>query len=67
MKIDRTLLRLKMILHCRKSKQQELIAEWNRRQHGIIESSRKTYEWAIENGIAKERTSCSPTRRTNQD
>ena len=35
-------------------KQQELIAEWNRRQSGVIETSRKTYEWAIENGIAKE-------------
>ena len=32
----------------------DLIAEWNRRQQGVIETSRKTYEWAIENGIAKE-------------
>jgi len=35
-------------------KHQDLIAEWNRRQSGVIEMSRKTYEWAIENGIAKE-------------
>ena len=33
----------------------DLIAEWNRRQQGVIETSRKTYEWAIENGINKER------------
>ena len=33
---------------------QDLIAEWNRRQQGVIETSRKTYEWAIEKGIAKE-------------
>ena len=33
---------------------QDLIAEWNRRQQGVIETSRKTYEWAIANGIAKE-------------
>ena len=37
----------------------DLIAEWNRRQQGVIETSRKTYEWAIENGIAKEQISCS--------
>ena len=35
-------------------KHQDLIAEWNRRQTGVIETARKTYEWAIENGIAKE-------------
>ena len=35
-------------------KNQDLIAEWQRRQSGVIEMSRKTYEWAIENGIAKE-------------
>ena len=35
-------------------KHQDLITEWNRRQSGVIETSRKTYEWAIENGIAKE-------------
>lgn len=33
---------------------QDLIAEWSRRQAGVIEQSRKAYEWAIENGIAKE-------------
>jgi thymidylate synthase (FAD) len=33
---------------------QDLIAEWNRRQQGVIETSRKTYQWAIDNGIAKE-------------
>ena len=35
-------------------KQQELITEWNRRQHGIINQAKACYEWAIENGIAKE-------------
>ena len=33
---------------------QELIAEWNRRQQGVIETSRKAYQWAIDSGIAKE-------------
>ena len=33
---------------------QELIIEWNRRQQGVIETSRKAYQWAIDNGIAKE-------------
>ena len=33
---------------------QDLIAEWNRRQAGVIETSRRAYDWAIENGIAKE-------------
>ena len=33
---------------------QELITEWNRRQHGIINQARDLYNWAIENGIAKE-------------
>ena len=33
---------------------QDLIAEWNRRQQGVIETSRKAYQWAIDNGIAKE-------------
>ena len=32
----------------------DLIAEWNRRQQGVIETSRKAYQWAIDNGIAKE-------------
>ena len=35
-------------------KHQQLITDWNRRQQGVIETSRKAYEWAIENGIAKE-------------
>ena len=33
---------------------QDLIAEWQRRQSGVIEMSRKAYQWAIENGVAKE-------------
>lgn len=33
---------------------QDLIAEWNRRQSGVIETVRKHYQWAVENGIAKE-------------
>jgi len=33
---------------------QELIAEWNRRQHQIINLVKENYAWAIENGIAKE-------------
>jgi len=32
----------------------DLITEWNRRQQGVIETSRKAYQWAIDNGIAKE-------------
>ena len=36
-------------------KKQELITEWSRRQHGIINQAKKDlYNWAIENGIAKE-------------
>lgn len=35
-------------------KHQDLIAEWSRRQSGVIELVRKNYEWAVENGIAKE-------------
>ena len=35
-------------------KQQELITEWQRRQHGVINNCKQVYEWAIENGIAKE-------------
>ena len=34
--------------------QQELIMEWGRHQAGIINASKKAYEWAIEKGIAKE-------------
>ena len=33
---------------------QDLITEWNRRQAGVIETSRRAYDWAIANGIAKE-------------
>ena len=33
---------------------QELITEWQRKQHGIIKQSKEVYEWAIKNGIAKE-------------
>jgi thymidylate synthase (FAD) len=32
----------------------ELITDWQRRQHGIIKAATEVYEWAIENGIAKE-------------
>ena len=35
-------------------KKQELITEWQRRQHGVINQAKACYEWAIENGIAKE-------------
>tara|TARA_S200000501_G_scaffold288540_1_gene273223 strand:+ start:574 stop:1266 length:693 start_codon:yes stop_codon:yes gene_type:complete len=34
--------------------QQELVREWGRRQHGIINQAREVYQWAIDNGIAKE-------------
>jgi thymidylate synthase (FAD) len=34
--------------------QQEFIADWRRRQHGIIKQAQAVYEWAIEHGIAKE-------------
>jgi thymidylate synthase (FAD) len=33
---------------------QELITEWQRRQHGVINQSKELYNWAIEHGIAKE-------------
>ena len=36
-----------------KSKQ-ELIANWQRRQHGIINQAKEAYKWAIDHGIAKE-------------
>ena len=36
------------------AQKQELIMEWGRRQHGIINQAKQCYEWAIENGIAKE-------------
>ena len=35
-------------------KMQELIAEWQRRQTGIINQCREAYKWAVEHGIAKE-------------
>lgn len=35
-------------------KHQDLIAEWGRRQSGVIDIVRRNYEWAVENGIAKE-------------
>jgi thymidylate synthase (FAD) len=33
---------------------QDLIAEWNRKQTGVIELVKKNYQWAVEQGIAKE-------------
>jgi len=36
------------------SKTVELITDWQRKQHGIINQAREVYEWAIKNGIAKE-------------
>ena len=35
-------------------KKQELITEWGRRQHGVMNQAKEVYQWAIENGIAKE-------------
>jgi len=35
-------------------KKVELLTEWQRRQHGIINRAKECYEWAVENGIAKE-------------
>jgi thymidylate synthase (FAD) len=32
----------------------DLIAEWGRKQAGIIKQSQDAYNWAVENGIAKE-------------
>ena len=34
--------------------QQELVTDWHRRQHSVTNAARTDYEWAIENGIAKE-------------
>ena len=31
-----------------------LITDWQRRQHGVINQARQAYQWAIDNGIAKE-------------
>ena len=36
------------------TKHQELIAEWSRRQAGVIDIVKRNYQWAVENGIAKE-------------
>jgi len=36
------------------AKQQELITDWQRRQHSVTNAAKVAYEWAIENGIAKE-------------
>jgi len=33
---------------------QDLIAEWSRRQAGIIKQAREAYKWAVEHNIAKE-------------
>ena len=35
-------------------KHQELISDWSRKQSGVMEQAKKAYQWAIENGIAKE-------------
>ena len=32
----------------------ELITDWQRRQHGVINQAKQAYQWAIDNGIAKE-------------
>tara|TARA_R110001592_G_scaffold64405_2_gene197988 strand:+ start:3332 stop:4033 length:702 start_codon:yes stop_codon:yes gene_type:complete len=34
--------------------QQELVTDWQRRQHSVTNAAKVAYEWAIENGIAKE-------------
>ena len=39
-------------------KKQELVTEWQRKQHGIINQAKQVYQWAIENGIAKEQARC---------
>ena len=36
------------------TKHQELIQEWQRRQAGVIDIVKRNYQWAVENGIAKE-------------
>jgi thymidylate synthase (FAD) len=33
---------------------QDLITDWQRRQHGVINLAKQAYDWALENGIAKE-------------
>lgn len=37
---------------------QELQNEWNRRQQEVIDKATETYQWAIQNGIAKEQARC---------
>lgn len=37
---------------------QELQKEWNRRQQEVIDKATETYQWAIQNGIAKEQARC---------
>ena len=32
----------------------ELITDWQRRQHGVINQAKEAYKWAVDNGIAKE-------------
>ena len=34
--------------------QRELVTDWQRRQHSVTNAAKVAYEWAIENGIAKE-------------
>ena len=41
----------------------ELENEWSKKQKKVIENAIKTYEWAIENGIAKEQARESSSRR----
>lgn len=36
------------------AKMSDLVLEWQRRQHGVIKLAKQTYNWAVENGIAKE-------------
>ena len=36
------------------AKMTEMLTEWRRRQHGLINQSRDLYKWAIDHGIAKE-------------
>jgi thymidylate synthase (FAD) len=36
------------------AKQQDLVTDWQRRQHSVTNAAKVAYEWAIENGIAKE-------------
>ena len=41
----------------------ELITDWQRRQHGVINQAKDTYEWAIKNGIAKEQARVRRNRK----